>query len=78
MIMGEGGTGKSAVLNEILENHSIHIVLIREGRMEFCHATDGESGCCAYLIECQGWQNDNQLTDYLQASTVEFLADPSY
>lgn len=78
MIMGSEHSGKTAVLNEILQNHTIHIVLIHNQRMEFHHATDGPSGCCAYLVEAQMWGGDFHFQEYIQTNSVVFEPDPSY
>jgi hypothetical protein len=78
MIVGEGGTGKSEVLNEVCSLTNVNIILIRNGSFEFCHAATGPSGRCAYLIESNGSDEDYQFARYARAYIVRFEKDPDY
>jgi septin family protein len=78
MIVGSGGTGKTAVLNEVCLRTTSNLILIREGRFDFCHAADGPSGRCAYLIESNGTDEDYQFARYVNSHIVRFEKDASY
>jgi hypothetical protein len=72
MIMGSEESGKTAIINEILQNNSVHIVLLRDQSMRFHHAMDGPSGICAFLIDAQMWGGDFHFQEYVHTQVVVF------
>ncbi len=76
-IVGQGGSGKSKVLGEILESSSIPIVVLGEDTIQYFPGTTPSSKNCAVIYICLTLPDDSKMPEYFHSNILEFKPDPA-
>ncbi len=78
MIHGNGGNGKSKILQEILEVSPLPILVLQSGEVYRYYPNQFPSNRIAVLLINNGTPEDFAAAQYMRANVVEFLSDPSF
>lgn len=78
MIHGNGGNGKSKILQEILEVSPVPILVLQSGEVYRYFPNQFPSNRIAVLLINNGASEDFEAAQYMRANIVEFLSDPSF
>jgi hypothetical protein len=79
MIYGSGGSGKSYVLNEVVEKAPVHIVVLGYSTPGFrFYPSNYPSNTLAVLFIALGTPEEFEFAKFMNAKLVEFVKDPNY
>ena len=76
-IMGQGGSGKSSVLKEVVETSSIPILVLEDDNMQYFPGKAPNSKQCAVIYTCLGLPDNSKMPEYFRSNIVEFKPDPA-
>lgn len=74
-IVGQGGSGKSAVVHEVLKTSPIPIVVIEEDIIRYYPGTTPNADKCAVIYVCLTL-TDYKMPEYFRSKILEFKPDP--